>query len=220
MLKNFLKGLKLHTQTPAFLVITVAAGFLFGLAFDIDFLLLLEETWIPMGGCGAMAGMIGLSVMSYMSYPGAFMLALSMGRTRKEFLIFHTLERLLWTSLIYGLILLLTWLEQWVCAGLLSRPGEFDLLAVLVDPRVSLTAVPVLALMEMFFGALYGCFGKPVHVAIYVMWIGLCMNTSRWIEKVPQLLQPHAALFPALGICVSAGMLLVAILLGRKQSVR
>lgn len=219
MLKRFFKGLKLHTQTPTFLAITVTAGFLFGFAFNLVFMLLSMDEWIPMGSCGAVAGMIGLSVMSYLSYPGEFMLSLSMGRTRKGFLVCHALEQLLWTALAYGLILLLTWLEQAVCEGLFFRSGEFDLLAVLMKPWVILTVIPVLALLEMFLGALYGRFGKPMNLVIYLVWIALCMSTSRWIEKVGLVFRSYASLLPVLGICGGAVMVLTAILLGRKQSV-
>lgn len=221
MRKRFLKGLKLHTQTPTFLAITVTAGFLFGFAFNVVFMLLSEDEWFPMGSVGAMAGMIGFLVITYLNYPGEFMLSISMGQTRKEFLVCHALERLLWITLTYGWVLLLTWLERALCRLVITEATElFDLLPILTDFRVILTAVPVLALMEMFFGALYACFGKPVNVVIYILWMAIAMSTTKWIHLIPKLVQLPAALWITLSLAVSAAMVLTVVILGRKQGVR
>ena len=165
MLKRFFKGLKLHMQVPLTRLVVVLVSFAMGLSLLLFILLLDEgESWFPMGSLMALAGILFTAALGYLSYPQQFMLALSMGRTRKQFMISYALEELLWLTLSYGLVLLLSWLESRYRLILFpqSELGA-SLLHILTDFRVILTAIPVLVLLEMFCGSLYSL--SLIHIS-------------------------------------------------------
>ena len=223
MLKRFFKGLKLHAQTPLTLLISTLLLFVVGLGFLCFIMILVEEEdgWIPLGSLLALVSLVIFTVVNYMNYPREFMLALSLGQTRKEFLLSHVIGRLLWTTLAYGVVLLLTWLECGLCRFLFSQTEEvFALMPILTDGRVILTAIPALVLLEMFCGALYSRFGKPVNVVIYILWMSLAMSVSQWAHRIVPVFQGLAAFWIPLGIIGMSVMAFVVIYLGRNQGVR
>lgn len=222
MLKRFFKGLKLHMQVPLTRLVVVLGCFAMGLSLLLLILILDEgESWSPMGSLIALAGLLIMTVVGYLNYPQQFMLALSMGRTRKQFMLSYTLDELLWTTLAYGLVLLLSWLESRYRLILFPEAKPvISLLPVLMDFRVILTAIPALVLLEIFCGALYSRFGKPVNVAIYILWMSLAMSVSQWAHRIVPLFQGLAALWIPLGIIGMSVMAFVVIYLGRNQGVR
>lgn len=222
MLKRFFKGLKLHMQVPLTRLVVVLVSFAMGLSLLLFILLLDEgESWFPMGSLMALAGILFTAALGYLSYPQQFMLALSMGRTRKQFMLSYALKELLWTTLAYGLVLLLSWLES--ANRLILFPEAkpaISLLPILTDFRVIITAIPALVLLEMFCGALYSRFGKPVNVVIYILWMSLAMSVSQWAHRIVPVFQGLAAFWIPLGIIGMSVMAFVVIYLGRNQGVR
>ena len=222
MLKRFFKGLKLHMQVPLTRLVVVLVSFAMGLCLMLFILLLDEgESWFPMGSLMALAGILIMAALGYLSYPQQFMLALSMGRTRKQFMISYALEELLWLTLSYGLVLLLSWLESRYRLILFpqSELGA-SLLPILTDFRVILTAIPVLALLEMFCGSLYSRFGKPFNVVMYVLWMSAALSMSKLVHMILPMLRGLAALWIPLDIIGMSVMVFVVIYLGINQGVR
>lgn len=221
-MKRFFRMLKLHIQVPVMRLLVMLISF--GMGASLLFVILFldaDESWFPMGSLMALIGMLIFTVVNYLTYPREFMLALSMGRTRKEFMLSHALEQLLWAVLSYGLLLLLSWLES--ANRLILSPDAkpvISLLPILSDGRVILTAISALVLLEMFCGAMYGRFGKPFNVVLYVLWMSMVLSLSRLIHKVLPVLRNLTALWIALGVAGAAVMVFVTVHLGRKHGVR
>ena len=209
MLKRFFKGLKLHMQVPLTRLVVVLASFAMGLSLLLFILLLDEgESWFPMGSLMALAGILVTVALGYLSYP-------------QQFMISYALEELLWLTLSYGLVLLLSWLESRYRLILFpqSELGA-SLLHILTDFRVIITAIPALVLLEMFCGSLYSCFGKPFNVVMYVLWMSTALSMSKLVHMILPVLRGLAALWIPLGIIGMSVMAFVVIYLGRNQGVR
>lgn len=227
-MKRFFAGLKLHAQTPLILLLCILIFYTMG--FGLLCLIMLTDetavTWFPMGSLLALVGVLIFAVISYLSYHQDFMLALSLGRTRKKFMLSYALEQLLWLTLAYALVLALSWLERRLCLRLFPEDGEeFSMLSVLTKPWLMCTFIPVLVLIQMFCGALYGRFGKPFNVVMYIFWMSVALGGSRlfsymgeqgfaWFLKVP------AAFWIALALAGTAAMVLTTVRLGMKQRVQ
>lgn len=221
-MKQFFKELKLNIQVLLTRLVVVLVSFAMGLSLLFLILFLDKgESWFPMGSLMALAGILITTAAGYLSYPQQFMLALSMGQTRKQYMIRYAIESLLWVTLSYGLLLLLSWLESRNRMFLFPQAElGVSLLPILTDWPVILTAIPALVLLEMFYGTLYSRFGKTFNIVVYVLWMSTALSISKWVHHIIPILQNYAALWIILGIVGAAMMIFVTIHLGRKQGVR
>lgn len=238
MLKQFAGSLKLHRQTPLTLLLWLFGFFLFGFG-TISFILAFDNTAVSWGTLGTIFGAIGIvvfAIICFFSYHQDFMIALSMGRTRKEFMITYAAEQLIWMSAAYLSLVLMAWLESWLYS--IRFPHAFEevsLLPFLLDWRIAVPAILAMVIIPMFLGAMYSRFGKRFGVILYFLWLGSCLIPPRVIGHFEEMdaatQQGIMAVFgwimlitPTGWICIGAVVLLAMVIttvyLGMKQMVR
>lgn len=229
MLKQLFANLRLHKKTPLTLLGWMLAFFLLGLLM-VWFIVGVtgdETTWFPMGGLLAAVGIFIFAILCFLSYHQDFMLALSLGRTRKEFMLFFAIEQLIWVVAAYIGVILVTVLEEVMYSQLFpGMPGEISFVPILTDWRVFLPCIAALVILPMFLGALYSRFGKRFGIILYFIWLVLCLVLPRLVERLEShwnlnLLEKIPVLgWIVLGIGALAAMLITTVKLGMKQTVR
>lgn len=230
--KLLINNLKLHKHTFLILALCIICLFLVG-AGMLCLILGLDDTavsWFGLGGILAGTGLVFFAVMCFLSYYQDFMLALSLGRTRREFMLYYALEQLLWLIIGYALLLLLAWFETLLYPAIFPNIyEEFSILPFLLNWYV-VPILLVLVIVQMFFGALYSRFGKKFGMILYIVWISACIFIPRLVSHIdalnPSIQRWFTWLFsmPPLGWLVTgliaAGvMVTVTIRLGIKQMV-
>lgn len=224
MLKQLKLDLKLYKNDLwiALAIIAILFAFSFGLVTVIMFTLDDPESWVTMGTFGALFGLIFYVIFYFIRYSQQFLLALSMGRTRNEFLFSYAVRSLLYLALGYGLVLVLYRVELAVGTKLFAPwPLEVDP-TFLLDWRIVTAVLFGTVILSMFIGTLYSYFGKKVLAPLWFAWMAVCLGGPRlahegyeWIWK----LLPNAA-WIGLGIGVVVAMVATIIILGRKQMVK
>jgi len=119
------------------------------------------------------------------SYPQEFMLALSMGRTRKAFMLSYYLRLLLQLVVGWLLILLLHQAELHTYTLVFFRYQNEIFFSFLTDWRVLLPTFLLLPVLSMFMGALYGKYGKKGWFVFYVLWLFCCFVLPRMFHEEP-----------------------------------
>lgn len=217
MLKQLFANLKFHKQIPFVILVffqfeLLVTSFVVGVIGD-------ETTWLPLAGMLALIGVMLYLIFSVPDYHQSFMLALSMGCTRREFMILDAAEKLIWIVLSYLCIIMVCLFEELLYCRV---PGEFIFIPILTDWRVFLTCIAVMVILPMFLGALYSRFGWRLRIVLYFIWLILILILPRleshWnlslLEKMPVLG------WIVLGIGALAAMLITTVKLGMKQAVR
>lgn len=237
MLKLFVGSLKLHKQTPVGLLICFLGFFLLG--FGIVCGVLWdggETTWGTLGAIFVTLCMVIVAFISFLSYRQDFVLALSLGITRKEFLVCYAAEQLLWVSISYLAVMLAAWVESLIYGALFPWAyGEFSLLPYMADLRLAVPVIVLLVIMPMFLGALYSHFGRWFGVVLYILWVGGCLLLPRVVGHLEEMdpgtrqafqsvvrffAQVPSLLWAGIGVAILAGMAAVTVVLGRKQMVQ
>lgn len=224
MLKQLKLDLKLYKNDLWITLAFVAVFFLLGFVFLTVIMLTVDdpESWVTMGTIGALFGMIMWFIIHFVKYSQQFMLALSMGRTRNEFLFSYAVRSLLYLALGYGLVLVLYRVELAVGIKLFAPwPLEVDP-TFLMDWRIITAVLFGTVILSMFIGTLYSYFGKKVLAPLWFVWMAVCLGGPRlaheeygWVWN----LLPGAA-WIGLGIGVVVAMIATIIILGRRQMVK
>lgn len=139
-------------------------------------------SWFCLGTLIALVVMIFFAVLNYLSYHQEFMLALSMGQTRRDFLITYALCQIFWTIASYVVILLINQLEPLYYTSMFPDKEQAIVLSFLTDWRFVTPFIPGMAVLSMFLGSLYSRFGRKFGVVIYFVWIGSCIFVPRFIN--------------------------------------
>ena len=186
---------------------------------------------------GTLVSALALLAFGYfgaaISYPQEFMLALSMGRTRKSFMGAYYLRFVLRLLLGWVVLLLLKWMELALLRTLFPRLTEMPL-NFLTDWRCAFPVALLFPVLPMCMGALYGQYGRKGYAAFYFIWMFLCFVLPRMFtrERGDGVLDRMAAgvllVIDALpvtawlivGAAVVAGMAAVTIRLGMRQMVK
>lgn len=193
-----------------------------------------ETTFFCMGTLIALMMLVMVSLVWCMHFPQEYMLALSMGRTRKEFLFSYALRSILSQVLGYLIVLLGYGIELTVYPLLFPGYGNEMTFDFLFQWWVIALAVPGVVLVQMFLGVLYGKFGKPFLAVAYFVWLGLCIlgpqmipdedHTTVGAEMMGTVLQWIKMVPSPVWICVGIGaviaMAVTVVQLGRKQMVK
>lgn len=192
-----------------------------------------DETWFCMGTLLALIFTVLINVIIGFSYYSEFMLALSMGRTRKEFILTYALRQLVIQAIGYLIVLLLHQAELALYSVLYPTQDNEYFFSFLTQWWMILLAIPGATLLHMFLGAMYCRFGKKTLPVFYIVWFGLCIlgpkaipdedhtgilaqmmsQVYRWVIAVP------GPMWIALITCVTAAMAFSIVYLGRKQMV-
>lgn len=227
MLTQFKLDWKLNRNSFLLTLLFYPIMFLFGIGFLALILWLDDEPtgWFPMGTITDILIPVITSFVGGMLYPQSFNLALSMGRTRKDFMFSYALRQLAWLVCGYILILILNRIEMTVLPALLGGYGEEDMsMGFLTDWQIIVPVIAALVLLHMFIGSLYCRFGKGVGLVLYVVWMAACIGLPRLLhEDSPFLafvLAVPTAGWIGLAVAVATAMLTFTLLQGRKQAVR
>lgn len=224
MLKHLISNIKLNKKDLWIPLVVVSICFLmgFGLLSVIMFTVDDAGTWFTMGTFMSLLTLIVFSFIFFAKYYQEFMLALSMGRTRKEFLICYAVRTLLMLALGYGLVLVLYRVELAVGSRLFAEwPLEIDPV-FLMDWRFIVPVLLGTVLLSMFLGSLYSYFGKKAMAPLWFVWMAVCMlgpklahEENAWIIA----LLP-APVWAGLGIIVVIALAVTVVVLGKKQMVK
>lgn len=224
MLKQLKIDLKLYEEDYMALPVLIPGVFLFGVGLLclIMFTVNNDGSWVTMGTLMAFGCLIFFAVLFFSKYYQEFMIALSMGRTRKGFLFSYAMRSLLWLALGYAMVLVLYRVELMLGARLF--PGQ--MLEVdptfLMDWKFIAVLLPSVVIVSMFLGSLYSYFGKKVLAPLWFIWMAGCLLGPRLTREENAWI---FALIPApvwagLGIGAAVAMVITIIVLGKKQMVK
>ena len=237
-MKQLINTMKLHKQTPIYILLCMLGAFALGAAI-VCAILTFDETaqsWFPLGTLLSLFSLAVFAVVTFLSYQQDFMLALSLGRTRREFMLHYAAEQLVWLLVAYFGLILEAAAESLLYPALFPQfSAEFSIFPMLTNWRIVVPVILTLVIVPMFLGALYGRFGKTFGIILYIVWIGSCLLPPRIINHLDELSPaqqagvravtgwftalPPAAWFAA-GIAAIAAMVTATVHLGMKQSVR
>lgn len=237
MVKHLTDNIRMHIKNMLWPYIFLIVGWIFG-TMSMSIILWADETavsWFYLGTICALIPMSGVLVLIFLKYHQEFMLALSMGQTRKEFMITYALRQILWTIAAYAIILLLYRLEGLYYQVMFLHKAQAFALDFLTDWRFVVPFVLGLALLPMFLGTMYGRFGNRFLVIVYFIWIGSCILIPRLINHGDEYTGPFQAEIGAAaawivglpplawvvtGVALVAVMAVSTIRIGMKQMVR
>lgn len=237
MLKQLQSDLKLHTPRMLGRALFPLIGTVLGLFLVVLIVSLGEEsTYLCMGTMMSSLMLIFFGLVWGLYFPQEYMLALSMGCTRKDYLCSFAVRSLFLQMLSYLAVLVGYGLE--IAAYHLAFPGIEMANEISMDYLFQwwflLLAIPGATLIQMFFGTLYGKFGKPFLAVAYFIWIGLCIlgpqaihyeersglgsqiigAAVRWGSIIP------GPVWIGLGICAILAMVVSIGKLGKAQMVK
>lgn len=230
MVKQLISDFKIHKKSHLLSFLVLPGSFLAGLVLLVILMGVPDgpDSWVCFGTMIAMIMTAICTIMLYMYYHQELMLALSMGRTRREFILSYTVRKFLWLVAAYVLLLAFgrlemalytAWYPQYECLV------SFDFL---LKWQVVLPVLVLLTLLNVCIGALYSRIGKKFGIVVSFIWAALCMLATRLIpddgheaEGTAQF--PSAVplwLLVGIGVAAAAVMVVVIVRLGRKQMVR
>lgn len=235
MLEQFKKDLK--AQNGGLLGILVFLPLIFLMGVGMVFLIMNTDdtanSWFCMGTLMTLIMLMVFQIFLGLAYHQEFMLALSMGRTRKEFMVSYALRTVLLLVCAYLAILLFYGLEQTLYKLSFPRFGNEVSFDFLYNIPLVVGVILVLAALNMFVGAMYSRFGKKFLPALYLVWMALCIlgpkaipdedHTGAVADFMRSLVNWAASMgslfWIILGICAAAAMVGSTIHLGRKEMV-
>lgn len=230
MWKQFKTDIKLHKSglivPPAMVAGCMAMGF--GMCALIMFTDEDPGTWFPMGTVMGLFSLAVAAVVMSLTMAQEFSMALSMGRTRKEFLGAYALRTALWQALSYCLVLALYRVELAAGDALYAWPLEMEF-SFLFDLRVILGVLAGGTLVTLFLGCLNSYFGKKALAPLWFLWMAGCLLMPRVAEAEPgdvgyavklAVLAVPGGVWAVLGLAAAAAMAATVVCLGRKQMVK
>lgn len=234
MLTQLKKELHIHLKDIAVKLIIPVGVFLVGVVMVI--LIMATDPgddWFCMGTLLALIFTVAINIIIGFSYCSEFMLALSMSRTRKEFILTYFFRQLLIQAVGYLMVLLLHRAELALYSVLYPGAQNEAVFTFLTKWWMVLLAIPGAALLHMFLGAMYCRFRKKASAVFYVLWLGLCILGPRLLpsenhtDLLSQMMAPvyrsivsvPASAWIAIFLCAAAAMAASVIYLGRKQMV-
>lgn len=235
MFQQFIKDMKVNRGNFLGMLLIIPITFLIGMAvvFGIMHADETADSWFCMGTLISLM-FLGLGSLFFgLFYHNEFMVALSMGRTRREFMAAYFARRLLWFLCAYVLLLGCYRLEQAVYAHAFPRYGNEVEFGFLLNWKLAAGVILALTVLNMFIGQLYSRFGKKFLVGLYFVWMALCILGPKMIPdedhtgataEFAQSIAAWAVTVPTgmwvvIGICVLAAMLGTSIHFGRKEMV-
>lgn len=237
MIKSIFLDLKLHKDDFWLSAVIVLVCWLLGFGMCCVIMFTVDDpgSWVTFGTFMAFFLLMFFAILFFGKFHQEFMVALSMGRTRGEFLMSYGLRTLSWLFLGYGLLLILYRMELSLGEKLFaSWPLEVDP-TFLMDWRFVLLLIPGVTLLSMFVGVLYSRFGRNALTPFWLLWMvivfavpnllpdegetpshlqRIALNIAQFVGTIPD------ALLIALGVVIAGGMLAATILFGKKQMVR
>lgn len=237
MVKHFTDNIRMHIKSMLLPYILVLVGWILGTLL-MSIIFWADETavsWFCLGTICALFSMSGVMLLFFWKYHQEFVLALSLGQTRREYMITYLLRQILWVIAAYVVILLLYKLEGLYYKVMFPDRAQSFALNFLTDWRFVVPLIPGLALLSMFLGAMYGRFGNRFLAIAYFGWIGSSLAITQYFNHWDEYTGPFQAeigvfaawifalpplVWTASGLIVVAVMAFTTIRLGMKQMVR
>lgn len=235
MLKQLKTDIKLHKSSliapVAITLVMFAVGF--GMCALIMFTVDDPGSWFPMGTVVGLFGLVIEVICFSFAMAQEFTLALSMGRTRKEFLAAYALRTLLWQGLSCGLLVVLSRVELALGNVLYKNwPLEVEF-SFLLDLRFIAAVLVGGNLLTLFIGSLFSYFGKKALVPLWFVWMAGCIMMPNVASAEPgdggyaiksalvtMVNTVPDAVWILLGLAVVAAMAATVACLGKKQMVK
>lgn len=235
MFQEIKRDFKQNYDSLVLQAVLAPVGFIFGFGL-LMIIMVTDETatsWFPLGTTMALGLSIMFPLVFGFGYHQQFMLALSMGQTRKGFMTAYALRQLVGTTLAYLLVLGLYHVETAACTRLfpqLENEISFLFLTRWWVPAL----IPVLVLVGMFVGSIYSRFGRNGWFIFYFLWSGGCILAPRVLEVEPGaadgfslavlsvgrfLSRVPGGAWAVLAAMLVLGMLVTVLQIGRKQLV-
>ncbi len=237
MLRNC-SGARRLTGSFVGLLLLVAAGFLFGEIMLFLIMLTSDDpgAWFCLGTAIALIMLLVTTVLFYgFSYTGEFSLALSMGCTRRRFVLRYAGKVLAHLTLGYLLVLGLYRLELVIGrAAFAAYPLEAEF-GFLTDWPIVLAAVAGMLLLALFTGSMFGRFGRKAGLIVYIVWMFFCFVVPKIFTTEPggegvfdqaalltqsALLRMPPAGWYTLGAIAAISMAVTVVVMAQKQMVR
>jgi len=188
MLQQLSKDIRLHkTGFLALLGIQIGA-FLFGMVMVAIIMATDEDpgSWFCMGTLMASLVLVAVGLFTgAFSYPQEFMLALSMGRTRKTFMVSYYLRTILQLLAGWLLVLLMHQIELKTYSLAYYMYQNEIYFSFLTDWRVLVPVFLLCPVVSMFMGSLYGKYGKKGMTVFYFLWLFCCFVLPRMFHEEP-----------------------------------
>lgn len=230
MVKQLISDFKIHKKSHLLSFLVLPGSFLVGLVLLVILMEVPEGpgSWVCFGTMIAMGMTAIYTIMLYMYYHQELMLALSMGRTRREFILSYTVRKFLWLVVAYVLLLVFSRVEAALYTAWYPQYECLFSADVLLEWPVVLPVLVLLTLLHVCLGVLYSRIGRNFAIAIYFIWAALCVLSTRLIpddghdgeSTVNFLSAVPLWLVMVIGVAAAAAMAVVIIRLGRKQMVR
>ena len=219
-------------------LLLIPAGFLFG---EIMLFLIMHTdddpgAWFCLGTVIALIMLLVTTVLFYgFGYTGEFSLALSMGCTRRRFVLRYAGKVLAHLVVGYLLVLGLYRLELLIGrAAFADYPLELEF-GFLTDWPIVLAAMAGMLLLALFTGAMFGRFGRKAGLIVYFVWMFFCFVVPKIFSAEPggegvfdqaalltqsALLRMPPAGWYTLGAIAAISMAVTVVVLAQKQMVR
>lgn len=184
MVTELKRNFSLQWDVCLFNFLSMLGAFAFGILLAVLIIHLGgEETWVCLGTVIAIFAMLLFTlIVGLTCYSMVFRMCLSMGGTRRGFLLYYTLQMILTLALDYGLIRLMYIGESALYGAIfpgLTNEADFIFLS-------SIWCLPALAgmgLLSMFLGALRAKFGNKGMVVFWFLWLFCCMILPRMFDR-------------------------------------
>ena len=196
MLQAFKQELRLNRKDNWMMLAFLGGGFLVGFVILCAVLGFAgEERWFPMGTLmGGMAIIISAIVCDGLGLKQRYMVALSMGRTRKPQLAAAMLTAVLRAAA----ALLVIWPVSRLDLALYSilfrangmESGVSEFLLRYITPKYLLIGILPIVCIGFLIAAVQGKFGKKGGIAIYFAFLACCIGLPRMIEFAQN--RPHS----------------------------
>lgn len=200
-----MKQLQRYTRLALFdlpLMVAVTAGaFALGMAIALLFCLAFlnwSDGYGMMGGAMGLVGiLVAVLIRRNLNPHTRLFLALTMGESRRSYLVFDTLAAAVECCLLCALLWVLCHLE--IALYSLVLPGwtnEMNMLELFFRPSVAAVFVAALVTLNLFWTAVMGRFGLK---GFFLTWIPLCMLPSLLAPAIDAAQSGERSLFGLLG---------------------
>ncbi len=221
MIKQLRRDLSLYSENIFVLPLCSVFCLVFGVAIGI-LLVRSEGEWVYIGTIMMLFMMLCLGMLfAGFQFLQEARMALAMSRTRRDFIASFVLRQLLMYVLDYVMVLIFYYAERLFYARVFPQyTCAFDI-PVLNDWRWIVAVGILWIVLPIMTALLYWRFGKPVTVTLWIVWMGACVTTSRWIDPVLSAVATvPAAVWLAGYLAVLAAAVTVIVVLFKKYAVR
>lgn len=112
-----------------------------------------------------------------------FGMAVGMGETRKNFIIYQFVVMAINTLLEILVLIVMNTVEKTVAGMIYDLPCEFDVISHLIDVRFILAAVVLIPVLSLFLGMLIIKFQKKAFWGLWVVWMAGSLGMAN-MEKI------------------------------------